>query len=660
MLSDGLDDTGHGGRAPGVRVTAREWWDEAVRSRVLVLRHLPLAGWPLVLGAVVLNVLLGVLPVAFVVATSALVGRVPAAVQAGVPSSAWDTLVSAFLLSAATFVALQVLVPVQTALGELVQRRVDGVVQERLMTDVLALPGLAPLEDDRCLDALKEATQHIKDGWQTAGSACAGMLALVARYLQLGSLAVLLGTVSSWGAAAALTAAVALFRYGQRGGLRRYARVWQSQMPRVRRADYLREVATGPAAAKDVRIFGLSTWVGERYASAYLAYIEEIWRRRRQIFFRPYVGYTVLGLAATGAALVTVTRAALDGSTDLTGLALGLQATMASVALGSYYPEADLQTNSGIRAVRASRRFARLALETAAVPATPPPGHPVRVGGPVPPPHGAPATTLRLHDVSFTYPRSTTPVLDRLDLDLPVGRCTAVVGVNGAGKTTLVKLLTRLHEPTHGHIEVDGTDLADLDHRAWRRQTSVVFQDFVRYELSAAENIALGAPHVPVDLDLVRDCAHEAGILAALERLPSGLATPLARSYPGGADLSGGQWQRVAIARAVYAMRTGARLLILDEPTSALDVRAEVAFFEQFVELTRGVTTLLISHRFSSVRRADRIVVLEKGRLVEAGTHRELVAAAGTYAHLFDLQARRFTTGDDADERDLDTPGVTR
>ena len=190
------------------------------------------------------------------------------------------------------------------------------------------------------------------------------------------------------------------------------------------------------------------------------------------------------------------------------------------------------------------------------------------------------------------------------------------------------------------------------------------FQDFVRYELSAADNIALGAVHVPRDEAAVRDAADRAGILAALDPLALGLATPLSRAYTDGTDLSGGQWQRVAIARSLYALAAGARVLVLDEPTAALDVRAEAAFFDRFVELTHGVTTVLISHRFSSVRRADHIVVIDAGRVVEQGSHDELMRSDGHYARLFRLQAERFAAGLDADghpgdQDDIDATDAT-
>jgi ATP-binding cassette subfamily B protein len=216
-----------------------------------------------------------------------------------------------------------------------------------------------------------------------------------------------------------------------------------------------------------------------------------------------------------------------------------------------------------------------------------------------------------------------------------------VVGLNGAGKTTLVKLLCRLYEPEAGRITADGVDIRSFDGAAWQRRVAAIFQDFVHFELPVRDNVGFAAED-----HAVRHALDRAGALEFVTALPKGIDTPLSRQYTDGADLSGGQWQRIAIARALLAVDGGARVLVLDEPTAALDARAEVAFFERFLDLTRGATSIVISHRFSTVRRADRIAVLEHGRVLEHGTHQELLAQGGRYAELFTLQAARFTDDD--------------
>jgi ABC-type multidrug transport system fused ATPase/permease subunit len=249
-----------------------------------------------------------------------------------------------------------------------------------------------------------------------------------------------------------------------------------------------------------------------------------------------------------------------------------------------------------------------------------------------------PAREIRFRDVTFAYPRTDRPVLDGFDLTIPAGSSLAIVGQNGAGKTTLAKLLCRLYDPQGGGIEIDGIDLRSVEVGGWRAQVTAVFQDFVRFELPLRANVApAGAPD-----EVVRAALDEAGAAGLAD-----LDTPLARGYPGGTDLSGGQWQRVALARALCALRMGARVVLLDEPTAQLDVRGEAEIFERILAATRDTTTILISHRFSTVRQADRICVLEHGQVVELGTHDELMDRGGRYRTMFDLQAERFTAGQD-------------
>jgi len=253
---------------------------------------------------------------------------------------------------------------------------------------------------------------------------------------------------------------------------------------------------------------------------------------------------------------------------------------------------------------------------------------------------------VRFEQVRFRYPLSAGQVFDGLDLVLRAGRSTALVGINGAGKTTLVKLLARLHDPDSGRILVDGVDLSRIRPAEWQRQVAVVFQDFAHYPLSLAENIGFGAPLFLSDTAGLEDAARRAGALELLSLSGVSWDTVLSRSYDGGAELSGGQWQRVALARALFAVRHGATILVLDEPTAWLDARGEAGFFDRFLEITEGTTTLIISHRFSTVRRADHICVLDEGRVLEQGDHASLIAAGGRYAELFGLQAARFAADD--------------
>jgi ABC-type multidrug transport system fused ATPase/permease subunit len=253
---------------------------------------------------------------------------------------------------------------------------------------------------------------------------------------------------------------------------------------------------------------------------------------------------------------------------------------------------------------------------------------------------------ISFRGVRFAYPTTGEPVLDGFDLTIPAGTSLAIVGQNGAGKTTLAKLLCRLYDPQDGAIEVDGVDLRELELDAWRSRVAAVFQDFVRFELPLRDNVAPnGAPDETIEAALAQ--AGAAGLAS--------LGTVLSKAYRGGTDLSGGQWQRVALARALCAVRLGAGVVLLDEPTAQLDVRGEAEIFDRILDATRQVTTILISHRFSTVRHADRICVLEHGSVVELGTHDELMALGGRYRTMFELQASRF--GEDGEDEGAELDG---
>ncbi|ADG76462.1 ABC transporter related protein [Cellulomonas flavigena DSM 20109] len=609
---------------------------EALGRQREIARLTARAGSPgLVAGLVVVGVLLGVLPVVFVLATSATVGAIPGYVTAGDATGAWEALVPWLLLASGALAVQQVLAQVEFVAGELLARRIDRVVVDDLLQAVLRTPDVGPLEDPVLLDDLAEATREIDAGHHSPGAGCCGQLALIPRYLQLLGLVTVAGVALGWWAAVVLGGATLMFRYGVRTGLRSYAAVFPALARTGREADYYREIGTRAGAAKEIRVFGLIGWLRGRYVDTYRAWMAPVWVARRRIYLRPYLVYAPVGLVLAGTVLVSAGLAAARGALPVDALVLVVQCVLGALLLGDFYPEADMQTEFGMYARRAIANVERAVDDS-----------PYRAAAsdaptlPVPVPVAA--QPVRFSRVGFQYPGTTRRTLDELDLVLEPGRCTAVVGANGAGKTTLVKLLTRLYEPTAGAVLVGDVPIDRVDAREWRRHVSVVFQDFLRYELTLAENIAFGSVEHLDDSETVRAVVRDVGLQDLVDSLPRGLATPLSSRLVDGVDLSGGQWQRIAIARALFAVRQGAGVLVLDEPTASLDVRAEVAFHEEIRRHAAGVTTLLISHRFATVRHADTIVVLGDGRVEERGTHDELMDLGGTYAHLFDLQASRF------------------
>jgi ABC-type multidrug transport system fused ATPase/permease subunit len=384
-----------------------------------------------------------------------------------------------------------------------------------------------------------------------------------------------------------------------------------------RDADYAYRLAVDPPASKELRLFGLSGWTIDRF-KARRTRLHELQYAATRLRERPVVWSMLLVVSANVVVFWLLASDAAAGRVSLGEAVVYVQSAVgvSLIAFGGFSWALD-----GAAAPVA----AVLRLEPA-----------MRPAGALPsgnrPAGRAPVREIRLRDVTFAYPASA-PILRHFDLTIPAGSSLAIVGQNGAGKTTLAKLLCRLYDPQSGAIEIDGVDIREFDLTSWRARVTAVFQDFIRLELPLRDNVApAGAPD-----EVVLAALQSAGAanLAALD-------TVLARGYADGTDLSGGQWQRIALARALAAVRLGAGVVLLDEPTAQLDVRGEAEIFDRLLAATRHCTTILISHRFSTVRHADKICVLEHGRVVELGTHDDLMALAGRYRTMFDLQAQRF------------------
>ena len=607
------------------------WWQGRWRSWWPVIRLVPVAGRAAA-SAVVLNLVVGVLPLGFVVGTSVAIDRVTSS-----GTNTWDGVLLAVGLAVASLLLQTVLSPFQVAFTELISRRVDGVCARRLMRAALTDAPVALLEQPDVLDKLDEARRGLTENFVAPGAAVAGLIALIARYAQLLGAVVIVGAVLGPVAGSVIALAALIARFGQRSSLARWSQIISRMSRAQRQAFYILDTGSDLAVAKEIRVLGTLPWWRARAERDSSAFFRPLWRERRRVYLVPFVAFSLAVLAGAVAVLVMLRDTGDRGGLSVLGLSLAIQTILIPLRFGVFFPEADLQTQYGMHA-----HDSILAIEKAAAEAAPAQARRNQGGDRARPADEVPASGIWFDRVSFAYPGSDRKVLDELDLEFPSGTSTAVVGLNGAGKTTLVKLLARLYEPTGGRIVVDGNGLEFLDARSWQKCLAVIYQDYVRYELDAAANIGLGAPEHMGDLAALERAIEWAGAAEVIRALPDGLATILSSQYSGGVDLSGGQWQRIALARSLFAVQAGASVLVLDEPTAQLDVRAEVAFFDRFLELTKGLTTVVISHRFSTVRRADQIVVLDGGRITERGSHEELMATGGRYEELFELQARRF------------------
>jgi ATP-binding cassette subfamily B protein len=398
-----------------------------------------------------------------------------------------------------------------------------------------------------------------------------------------------------------------------------------------REMDYCARVATGPELAKELRVFGLGAFFLGRFRERLDAALGEVSRLRLRHLRIAAVFGVLQALALAGGFWYVAARVG-EGALPLGDIALYLAAVIQAQTTVAWLV-------GSVSVLYETRLYLRglFAFLDGAAPVIRLPAAGREVAAPTRLREG-----IRLEGISFAYPEGERPVLDGVSVALRAGEVTALVGVNGAGKSTVVKLLTRMYDPTGGEILLDGRPLQEYDLDGLRRRIAVVYQDFARFALTLGENISVGAAVPDGEDGRVEEAARMTGAHDVAIRLPRGYDTQLTRRFEGGVDLSGGEWQKLALARGFVR---DAALVILDEPTSALDAEAEHELFERFRELVAGRTGLLISHRFSTVRMADRIVVLEAGRVVEEGGHEELVERGGVYAELFEMQAGRYRQG---------------
>jgi ABC-type multidrug transport system fused ATPase/permease subunit len=564
-------------------------------------------------------VLRGVLPAVFAIAMGILV----AAVQRG------SGLAEGLAFVGTVFILLQVLTPIHQAVGANLGDRTAAWLYDRLTDACVRPPGLGHLEDPKLTNDLTVARDF--DLGMT------GPPLFISMDFIAGGLVEMLGGLAS----AVVLAAYAWWAPLVLGGawlathwLLRESSIWHDRNTdevrgAQRDADYAYRLAVDAPASKELRLFGLAGWTIDRFVQRRTR-LHALQYEATRLRERPLLWSMLLVIGANVVVFWSLASAAVNGSLNLGEVVMFAQSAVGTsmIAFGGLNWALD-----GAAAPVA----AVLRLEPAMEPAGALPSGKRAATG-------MPARAIRFHDLTFAYPGGG-PVLEGFDLTIPAGSSLAIVGQNGAGKTTLAKLLCRLYDPQAGAIEIDGVDVRDFDIASWRSRLTAVFQDFTRFELPLRDNVApAGAP----------DTAVRAALESAGAANLAGLDTVLAKGYEGGTDLSGGQWQRVALARALCAVKLGAGVVLLDEPTAQLDVRGEAEVFDRVLAASRHCTNILISHRFSTVRHANRICVLEHGKVIELGTHDELMAKDGRYRTMFDLQAQRFAASEDEEGKTYD------
>ena len=557
-------------------------------------------------------VLRGVLPALLAISTGVVIGAIERGDDLAGPLGAFGLV----------FVLLQVLTPIHTAISSNLGDRTAAWLYDELTDACVDPPGVGHLEDPELAGDLQVARDFDLGMTGPPLSYAMDFIAdgLVQLVAGLASAVVLFGL--AWWAPFVLGGGWLATHW-----LLKESAIWRDRntdevQAAQRDADYAYRLAVDAPAAKELRLFGLAGWTIDRFLDR-RARLHDLQYEATRLRERSVLASLAIVLVANTLVFGFLASSALDGSVPVGAIVVYAQAAVgtALIAFGGLSWAVDGAAGPVVAVLRLREAMAEAgALARGDGEAT-----------------DRPQREIRFREVSFAYPGAPDQlILDGFDLTIPAGSSLAIVGQNGAGKTTLAKLLCRLYDPTSGAIEIDGTDLRAIDVDSWRQRLTAVFQDYVRFELPLRDNVAPGgAPD-----ELIVTALTEAGATGLAE-----LDTILSKAYADGTDLSGGQWQRVALARALAAVRGGAGVVLLDEPTAQLDVRGEAEIFERILAATSDCTTILVSHRFSTVRHADRICVLEHGRVIELGSHDELMALGGRYRTMFDLQAQRFARG---------------
>lgn len=573
----------------------------------------------LVFGLAALSAALGI---AATVLIGQIVGAVPDVV-AGRAGAAFTLLVAGLFIA---LVLTSSLPAFQQCAQQVLLNHVRRDITVHLVVPLLRPDGMAHLEDPEILDQAERADQETSFGFQLR-TGLESVPALISSRLLLFGSAGLVGRLFSWWVAAGLAAVALSMEWYQGRAVSTELDAMYGHTDEGRKQGYLWGLGMQDAP-KELRVFGLGAWLVERHSLAFRAVFAPAWRARRRRLWKSLPA-SLLHLGFHGSAIFLVGRAASAGELPISQVATIVLAILAVGASPSGW--AAIHVKRGLTSYRAMRELPGLIARR----------HPERAAEGRRPAHSMPQESIRFENVSFRYPGSDVDVLRGLNLEIPAGRALALVGINGAGKSTLVKLLTGMYQPTGGRITVDGIDLRELQLPDWQRQVATIVQDFARYPLSAADNVMLGSS----DSQALRRAAAQSGVDQVINGLPDSWDTILDKTFEGGVELSGGEWQRIALTRALFAVASGASVLVLDEPAAALDVRAEAELVDRYLDLTTGVTSLIISHRFSVVRDAHCICVMDGGAIAESGTHDELLAADARYAQLFRLQAQRYASG---------------